>query len=697
MRTLSSVLVVAALALTAAAQVPARAANGKLLFGTAAALRLASVSSPVLSPNGEEVAYEVRTTLEPKDKPWKTVSQIWVTPADGPASAARQYTRGDQSASQVRWSTDGTKLAFIRNSGTGENAKPQVWFMYVNGGAAWVVTDLPGGVHGFEFSPDGKALVLVAGPKPDPEHVLALKEHDDAAVVDHDFPLSQLWLWTIATGKARQLTHGNYTVSDPHWSPNGQQIVFTTHPTPSLNDGSNPTARLLTVTTGTVRRLVTADEITQSARFSPDGSQIAFLAAPRDHAVEAQVHSGLYLVPAAGGAPRQIAPDFALGMGTPFWAPDGKTIYCNTGDREDMAVFSVNLASGQVERLSHQAAVVRVNAVSKNGQFAIGVWTDPMHPGEVFRSGLNFATLQNLTDQNPWLAQYALGHTTVVKWTSPVGGVEIDGIVTEPVGFQAGHKYPFLLNPHGGPTGASMLAFSAQNQIFAANGYLLLQPNFRGSSGRGLKFATLNFHDWGGGDYHDDMSGVDALLAKGWVDPNRMSEFGWSYGGYMSYWIDTQTHRFKAISPGAGLPDLYPFYSQTDIPNYLKTFFGNKDPWDDRAEYWDHSAMKFVENVTTPTMILVGLQDHRVPIAQQQEFYRALSDRHVPVEFITYPREHHGFVEPRHIQDRWRRYLVFFGKYLDNPPVTEPGPVVAAMQKDLPGGTAHTVTTAAIH
>ncbi|MGH8289743.1 MAG: S9 family peptidase, partial [Steroidobacteraceae bacterium] len=533
---------------TVSAQQPARTRDGKLLFGTDAALRVAGVSSPVLSADGTRVAYLVHTTLEPKDKPWKDVTQIWVTSATGPASAARQYTRGDQSAMQVRWSPDGSQLAFIRSAGTGESAKPQVWFMYANGGAAWPVTTLPGGVHAFAFSPDDKSLLLVADPKPNSAHLLDLKDHNDAAVVDHNTVLSQLWLWDIASGKAKQLTNGHFTVSDPQWSPNGHEVLFVTRPTPALEDGSRTTEHLLNLRSGHTRLLGPTADYVSDARWSPDGATIAFLASPKGEQIRQQVDAALYLVPAAGGVPRALT--FPLGAGTPVWAPDGQTIYFSTGDREAVAVFAVNVASGAVRRLSRQAAVVRLAHLSRDGTFAIGTWSDPTHPAEVFRANLDFTALHNLTDQNQWLASYALGNATVLKWKSSAGGMEIEGVVTEPVGFDASRKYPFLLNPHGGPTGATTLSFNPTEQILAANGYLVLQPNFRGSSGRGLAFATADENDWGGGDFHDDMSGVDAVIAKGWADPNRMGEFGWSYGGYMSYWIDTHTHRFRAISPG---------------------------------------------------------------------------------------------------------------------------------------------------
>ena len=208
----------------------------------------------------------------------------------------------------------------------------------------------------------------------------------------------------------------------------------------------------------------------------------------------------------------------------------------------------------------------------------MGTWSDPTHPDDVFRSDLSFRSIDPVTNQNAWLADYALGATEVVRWKSSKDGMEIDGVVTKPVGFDPSHKVPFLLNPHGGPTGVTLLSFSTTAQVMAANGYMVLQPNFRGSVGRGEKFTRGNQNDWGNGDYKDDMSGVQAMVDRGWADPDRLGAFGWSYGGYMTFWIDTQTDRFKAISPGAGLPDLYSMYSQSDIHRYMRLYFDEKAP-----------------------------------------------------------------------------------------------------------------------
>jgi dipeptidyl aminopeptidase/acylaminoacyl peptidase len=566
------------------------------------------------------------------------------------------------------------------DAGEEKEAKPQVWFMYADGGEPWQVTKHKSGVRGFQMSPDGKTLLLTATRPVDEEDEKRTKKKDDAVVVDHDFKMAQLWTWNIATGEEKQISKGNFTVSDARWSPDGAHISFTTNPTPRLDDSPLQTAWVLDVASGAQRKLVQTADPTHTARWSPDGTWIAYLSSAGPFIYK----QNLLVVEASGGTSKKLSGTFELNAGEPVWSKDGKQIYFSSDDHEALRVFGADVATGVIRPLTNTTTVVNLAGISANGQTAVGTLGDPTHPDEVFRSDLSFGSLERITNQNAWLSEYALGASEVVRWKSSKDGMEIDGIVIKPVEFDGTHKVPFLLNPHGGPTGASLLSFNPTEQIMAANGYMVLQPNFRGSSGRGEKFATANQNDWGDGDYKDDMSGVQAMVDKGWADPERLGAFGWSYGGYMTMWIDTQTDRFKAISPGAGLPDLYSMYSQTDIHRYMTMFMGMKAPWDNFQEYWDHSPMKFVANVKTPTMILHGQADTRVPIPQSEEFYQALHERHVPVEYVTYPRENHGFVEPRHIQDRWQRYLVFFGKYLNNPPVTESKEVVARFSKDLP-------------
>jgi dipeptidyl aminopeptidase/acylaminoacyl peptidase len=353
------------------------------------------------------------------------------------------------------------------------------------------------------------------------------------------------------------------------------------------------------------------------------------------------------------------------------WARDGRAIYFSTNVLEAIEVYSYDVASGDVKQLSRRGGSTGITEISHDGKIFLGTFSSSKQPTELYVSSTDLSAPKPLTNHNGWLKDYALGETEIVKWKSK-DGTEVEGLLTKPAGYQAGKRVPFLLNPHGGPTGASLNNFSGTVQVLAANGFAVLQPNFRGSTGKGLAFAQANKNTWGKGDYEDCMTGVDAMIAMGVADPDRLGAFGWSYGGYMTFWILTQTDRFKAVSPGAGLSNIYSMYSQNDIQRYLRWFYSDKSPWEAQELYWDRSPMKYIKNVKTPTMIMHGQVDTRVPIAQAQEFYMALKEMKVPVEFVVYPRENHGFTEPRHQMDRVRRYVRFFAKYLNAPVVTEP-------------------------
>jgi dipeptidyl aminopeptidase/acylaminoacyl peptidase len=658
--------------------VPAMNRDGKRLFSTMDTLRIRGVSSPRISPDGARVAYAVSEVQMPKDKDWKSVTQLWVSAAAGPASSARQMTRGESSVGNISWSPDGKSLGFT--SAREKEGEQQVWMLWADGGEAWQVTHHKGGVRGFQFSPDGKKLLLLAGDQPSKEEEDRKKEKNDAIVIDRDLKMSHLWICDSDGGNEKRLTEGSFTVSDPHWSPDGARVTYTTNPTPKADDADRTDVWVLTLEGGAKRKLLSTPGTSHTARWSPDGKWIAYLGTPNAGRVQ---QSHLYVVPADGGAPRELTASFELDAETPVWAPDGKSIYFSTITRQASEAFVADVAAATVRQLTQLGGTITLSEISADGNTAVGTISDAKHPADVFRADRGFRSVDRITDQNHWLNDYALGAVEVMKWKSK-DGMEIEGVLTKPVDYDPSRKYPLLLNPHGGPTGASFANFNGTSQSFAANGYLVLQPNFRGSVGRGEKFANANRNDWGGGDYQDCMTGVQTIVDKGLADPQRLGAFGWSYGGYLTFWILTQTDIFRAVSPGAGISDLYAMYSQNDIQAYLRWFYNDQSPWDNFQGYWDHSPMKYIGRVKTPTLILHGQVDTRVPIDQAKEFYQALSERGVPVEFVVFPRENHGFTEPRHLRDRLQRYLQFFGKYLGNPAVTEPaeGPKKETAEKN---------------
>ena len=640
-----------------------RAKNGKKLLTAFDLMKVVNVGAPRIAPDGTRVAYTASETKTEKDKEWKTVTQIWVTPMSG--TGARQYTRGEKSANAPEWSPDGKLLAFL--SDREKDGERQIWMMPSDGGEAWAVTSHKGGITAFHFSPDGKQLAFIANDQPNKDEEERKKVKDDTILIDRDLKMAHLWLFNIEKKEEKRVTEGDFTVSDPQWSPDGNRISYTTRPTPKADDSGLSDVWVMNISSGEKKKIEDTADSSDNARWSPDGKWIAYTGVTDPNSGVSTTY--VYLVPSAGGAPKQLTSKFNLNAGAPVWSRDGKNLYFAANVLEANEIFSADVASGNVIQLSKTGSSINLADISKDGNTVIGTLTLPNAPAEIYKSNLKFTEPVALSSHNRWLSDFTLADTEVVKWKSK-DGTEIEGLLTKPVDSDGG-KLPLLLNPHGGPTGASTNAFNGTVQVLAANGFAVLQPNFRGSTGKGLGFAQANKNTWGKGDYEDCMTGVDALIARGLADPDRLGAFGWSYGGYMTFWILTQTDRFKAVSPGAGLTNIYSMYSQNDIQRYLRWFYSDKAPWDATELYWDRSPMKYVNNVKTPTMIMHGQVDTRVPIAQAQEFYRALKERNVPVEFVVYPRENHGFTEPRHQMDRVQRYVRFFAKYLGVKVVTE--------------------------
>jgi len=646
-------------------------------------LRISQVSSPRLSPDGKWVLY-TETARDMDDKEMKTTTHIWRVHIDG--TERRQMTRGEQSSTSPAWLPDGKRFAFLSSRGKakpaedqatepGEGPKSQVFFIFADGGEAWQVTDHAESIQSFEISPDGKKILFTALDSLTKEEKQKRKDKDDAEVVDEKFRMSHLWVFDIDKKEESRLTEGLFTVSDPQWSPDSRRAVYVSRPTPKVDDRWKSDVWVLDLGAKTPRKLFENPGSDQSPRWSPDGKIIAYASQP--HTGTTTWYNKLYLVPAEGGAePRVLLKDFDRDFGTPVWSPDGKTIFWSTGDGTSMGLFAVDtkLGSGagpaSVRKIETPRGLNYQWELSRDGQTWVWVSSSSNWPSEIYAADLNLKKAVRLSDSNPWLREekVLLTAAETIRWKNS-SGQEIEGVLTWPVGYQPGIKYPLILNPHGGPSGTDMEYFSSTNQFFAGNGFIILQPNFRGSSNYGQEFLNANRDNWGIVDYDDCMTGVDFCIAKGWADPDRMVCYGWSYGGYMSFWIVTQTDRFKAVSPGAGLPNLYSMYSTTDIPGYMNWFFGM--PWDDAEKYGKHSPIRYVKNVTSPVLILHGAEDVRVPPTQAVEFYQALRDLGKDVTFVMYPREGHGFSEPRHRIDRLRRWLDFFSKHVGLTPVSE--------------------------
>ncbi|MET0621507.1 MAG: S9 family peptidase [Pyrinomonadaceae bacterium] len=627
-------------------------------------IKVRAVGSPRVSPDGRRVVYTVSDPVTTSDRS-EYVTQIWMATADGKENF--QLTFGDKSSSNPKWSPDGTLVAFT--SSRKEN-KNNLYLLRASGGEAEPLTDVKSAVSDFEWSPDGRSIAFaMTDPKTDEEEKND-KSKNDFRWVDENVKMARLYVVPVqrdASGKreTRRLTAENYTVGGFDWSPDGSRLVFSHARTPVANDWTTSDISVVEVATGKVSVLSATPAAETSPVFSPDGKWVAALVSdvpPR------WAQSGLIQIfPAGGGAPRALSASYDGQPGIAGWSADGRRIYFSEAKGTGTQIYAADVAAGRVEELKTTPAVYGSISLNSSGTTFGFLRQTAEAPAEAFVASVtDFAPVQ-VSRANADLKMPPLGKTEVVRWKS-TDGREIEGLLTYPVGHGAGKRVPLILNVHGGPAGVFQQTFIGGRGVyplasFASRGYAVLRPNPRGSSGYGTEFRRANVKDWGGADYQDLMTGVDKVIEMGVADPERLGVMGWSYGGFMTSWIVTQTRRFKAASAGAPVTNLMSFTGTADIPSFVPDYFGGQF-WEAAELYQKHSPMFQVRGVTTPTMIQHGDADIRVPISQGYEFYSALKAQGVPTRMLVLPRQPHGPTEPRMQLAAMQANLDWFDKYL---------------------------------
>jgi dipeptidyl aminopeptidase/acylaminoacyl peptidase len=634
-------------------------AQGALTLEQAAGMR--QLGAVQLSPDGKWVAYTLTASNLTESS---TNPDLWMVSAAGGAPVRLTNHQGVDD--QPRWSPDGRFIAFLSS----RSGKPQVHRLAVAGGEPEQLTESKTGVQAFAWAPDGGRIAFVAPRDPTPAEEQKVKAKDDAIEVDRNVVPARLQLVDVATRAVTALSAGDYQVLDPRWSPDGRQIAFTTVPTPKPDDMRYSDIRVIDVASRAERLLVAGPGPEGSPAWSPDGQAIAYLVTAT--AASTTTQPRLAVIPAAGGTPRVLGADFLYQPGAPAWSADGQQLWFWATTRTRTELYRVPAAGGAVTRVSDLKGATGTSgyappSLSRDGTIIAFGRSAMDTPEEVYVARLDAPWTQVArTTNHPELAGVTLARGEVIRWKGK-DGMEIEGVLTYPVGYQPGRRYPTLAVIHGGPSGVWTEAFGANwyhpAQVFAAQGWLVFQPNIRGSGGYGEKFLRANYRDWGGGDYQDIQAGLDDLVRRGLADSTRLAQTGWSYGGYMTAWTLTQTNRFKAVSVGAGLTNMYSMYSTNDLQLVLEEYFGG-EPWDDEAAYRRASAMVHIKKARTPTLILHGQVDTRVPIGQAQELYMGLKKNDVPVELVFFPREPHGLLEPRHQLDKLKRELAFFATHV---------------------------------
>jgi dipeptidyl aminopeptidase/acylaminoacyl peptidase len=633
-------------------------------------LSVKAVQNATVSPDGQQVIYTVAHWEAEQDR-MERRTRVWKVATNG-SSPARQITFGERSDGQPQWSPDGKFISFVSSRGNAE-AKAQIYLLPADGGEAFKLTDAKENISSYVWAPDGTRIAYVATDPRSSDEEAAIKKRDDERVFEGDFRYQHAWVVDVATKQATRITEGTqYTLQGPpSWSPDGKRFVFGAGATPMLRDNRRD-IYIADVSTKAIEKISNNWGNDSTPKWSPDGSTIAWVSEPNttpalpDGTASSVILQGrLMLYDVNAKTIKDASGSFDTDPGGPTWTNEGSRVMFVGGRRAYNEVFAFDVKSGQYTQLTKNKTISSTS-VSRDGRTIVFTADAPDSATEIYVTDPSFANPRKLTTTNPQLAEIAQGQTEVMTWKSS-DGVEIEGVLLKPVGFDPARRYPTLVVAHGGPAGAFINNFRLGGleggHVWAGKGWAVFYPNPRGSSNYGQKTLAANVNDWGGGDYRDIMTGVDALIARGIADPDKLAHIGWSYGGYMTAWVITQTNRFKAAMVGAGLTNMWSMYGTNDIPSVLIAYFGGIPNKQTLPLYLERSAMSHIDKAKTPTLILHGANDERVPVGQAYELYRGLKDRGVPTELVFYPREGHGITEYYHQKDRMQRIYDWVTKY----------------------------------
>jgi len=629
-------------------------------------LKLKNISAVVPSPDGNKVLYTVREAVMTDDRS-EYVNQVWLCNANGANQI--QLTKGDKNSSNPAWSPDGKWISFTSS----RDGKANLYLLPVSGGESEKITDVKTGVGNYEWSRDGSMIAFTMLDAAADKEEKDKKAKNDWYFMDEEIKQNRLFvLWlnkkdTAGKPVQKKITTGNYNVNAFDWNADGKSIAYSHGKSPEVNDNVYSDISTVDIETGAIKSIASTAAGETNPLFSPDGKLLAYYCSTEPLDWSGPRHAKIYSL--ADGKTWRLKATPDENGGILGWTADGKNILWTESNKTLSSIYALSVDGNSIAEWSKGTKdFIASPTLNSTGTFLAFTLQNPSRLPEAYISSLNNFSPVKVTSVNAENANKPLPKTEVIKWKG-ADGKEIEGLLTYPINYQPGQKVPFILNVHGGPAGVFTQTCVAGNQgsypiaAFAENGYAVLRPNPRGSSGYGTEFRMANRADWGGKDFMDLMAGVDYVIKMGVADENKMGVMGWSYGGFMSSWIVGHTNRFKVASIGAPVVDLGHQNLTDDIEGFLPSYF-KTDPWNDWSLYDAHSPLRFVQNVKTPVMLQHGEADQRVPFSNSVMFYNALRRRGVPVRLLALPRQPHGPQEPRMVLKTMQANVEWFEKFI---------------------------------
>lgn len=656
-----------ALAVQPAAIRESTGAMGQGLASPQTVLQLHAIADVVVSPDGKWVAYRVDLPREGGGSREAASGTLWLVPAAG--GEPSRIKEAGHDARQPRWSPDGSKLSWIAQPDL--EASAQIYVRAASGGEPSQVTNSAGAVLQFQWSPDSSRIAFTAWDAKTPERLRAEQEGKDWRVSGAEPLQSRLYVVSSSGGAARLLSQAQLSVHDFDWSPDGRRFLLAAAPSPSEDDRQlNTQVYLLDVAGGEPRLIVAHRGRLTFVRWSADGKFVAWLSSI---SVEDPWAGSLFTMPADGsGTPRNLMPGYdgtATWLGPAPGRPRALTLLLEEHLRT--AIRVIDLDTGRMELVAAPVEGIFAGSpsYSRDGRTYAAAVSAPSHPAEAFvgRTERRGAP-RRLTKSNPSLAGMVLGRQEVTRWKSK-DGLEMEGLLIEPVGYVPGRRYPIVLHIHGGSESVVLNGWQAGalnlGQSLAARGYAVLYPNYRGSRGRGTDFVRGNRHDLMGREWEDIESALDHAIALGIADRQRAGIYGFSWGGYAAGWGATYaSHRFEAAVAGAGIYDWISEAGSNATRLHEQLAHWGSPLYEDFLAYLDRSPIYHVRKARTPTLLLHGELDESCPLTQAVEMHTALKWEGVPVELVIFPREGHGMREPAHQREFLGRALGWFDRYL---------------------------------